>query len=224
VCFSAGADLVGGIVVGAIGIDVARHVQQRREHLALAALPLLFAVHQLVEAFVWWGLDGTVDPSIGRVATWVYLLFAFVVLPVYVPAAVWRIEPAGGRQRLMAALTVLGTGVSFVLLTAMLRGPVTAHLAHLHVSYATGLRSGSEVVAVYVLVTCGAFVLSGDRRLAAFGVINLVGVAVLARLTVDGFASLWCAWAALTSGALALHLRAPSRERPTLRAATATPR
>ncbi len=34
-----------------------------------------------------------------------------------------------------------------------------------------------------------------------------VAVAVLARLTIHGFASLWCGWAALCSGAFALHLR-----------------
>ena len=88
-CFSAQADLVGGVVLGAIGIDTLRHVGQRREYLPLAALPLMLAGHQLVEAFVWWSLQGHLSDEVTEIATWLYLLFAFVVLPVYVPAAVF---------------------------------------------------------------------------------------------------------------------------------------
>jgi hypothetical protein len=43
--------------------------------------------------------------------------------------------------------------------------------------------------------------------------VNLVAVIVLARLCANGFTSLWCFYAALASGAIALHLRfAKTRE------------
>jgi hypothetical protein len=57
------------------------------------------------------------------------------------------------------------------------------------------------------VATCGSLVLSGYRRIAVFGVVNLVAVAVLAAVTLEGFASLWCGWAALTSVAIAWYLR-----------------
>jgi hypothetical protein len=41
-----------------------------------------------------------------------------------------------------------------------------------------------------------------------YGALNPVAVAGLAWLTVAGFVSLWCAWAAVTSVIIALHLRA----------------
>jgi hypothetical protein len=207
VCFSAQADLVGGLVVGAIGVDVVRHVERRRDHLMLAALPVLFAAHQLDEAFVWWGLQGHVGAGVGRTAMWIYLVFAFVALPVYVPAAVWALEPPGRRRTTMVGFVALGLAVAGALLAAMVRGPVTARLAHYHLSYGIGLRSGVVIVAAYVVATCGALIVSGYPDIAAFGVVNLIAVAVLARLEIDGFASLWCGWAAVTSGAVALHLR-----------------
>jgi len=43
---------------------------------------------------------------------------------------------------------------------------------------------------------------SGYRHILIFGLANLVAVAILARLTVDGFASLWCGYAALSAGAI----------------------
>jgi hypothetical protein len=206
-CLSAQADLLGGLVIGAIGVDAVRHVGSRRDHLPLAALPLILAFHQLDEAFVWWGLQGHVAESVGQVATWIYLLIAFVLLPVYVPVAVLWLEPPGRRRQAMLVLTALGVVVSGLLLAAMIAGPVTASLGDYHVNYDTGLRSGGLVVFLYVVATCGALVLSGFRDVALFGVVNLVAVAVLARLTIDGFASLWCAWAAVTSAAFALWLR-----------------
>jgi hypothetical protein len=129
-CFSPQADLVGGLVIGAIGVSVARNVHRRRDHLAFAALPLLFAVHQLTETFVWWGLQGHVPSRVGVIATWLYLLFAFVVLPVYLPLAIRALEPPGRRRTLMSGFVALGAVVSSLLLAAMIRGPVSASLGH----------------------------------------------------------------------------------------------
>jgi hypothetical protein len=206
-CFSAQADLVGGVVVGAIGIDVFRHVDGRRAYLGLAALPLMLGLHQLDEAFVWWGLQGHVSTRVGTIATWMYLLFAFVVLPVFIPIAVMVLEPKPRRRSLMLFFAVLGAVVAGVLLAAMLRGPVTASLGMRHIAYTTDLRAGGLVVAMYVLATCGSLILSSYRDVAIFGVVNLIAVAVFAKLAIDGFASLWCAWAAMASCAFAVHLR-----------------
>jgi hypothetical protein len=207
VCFSPQADLVGGVVVGAIGIDVVRHVPDWHSHKMLASLPLLFAAHQLDEAVVWWALQGHVSHDVGRIALWGYLLFAFVVLPVFVPVAVLLIEPAGRRRQIVAPFVVLGAVVSSVLLADMLRGPISATLAHYHIAYATNPGAGGLIVALYVVATCGSLLFSGYRDIALFGILNLVVVAALAHLTIDGFASLWCGWAAVASGAIALHLR-----------------
>ncbi len=206
-CFSPQADVVGGVVLAVIGIDVARHVHQRRDHLAFAALPLLLGAHQLDEAVVWWGLQGHVSAALGHVATWIYLLFAFVVLPVYVPFAVRALEPPGRRRDVMTGFVGLGAIVSLLLLAAMIRGPVIARLGNHHVAYDIDLHAGIVVVGAYVLATCASAIFSGYRHIAIFGAVNLVAVAVLARLTIDGFASLWCGWAALTSCAIALHIR-----------------
>lgn len=206
-CFSPQADLVGGVVVGAIGIDAVRHLRKRHNHFALAALPLLLGFHQLDEAFVWWGQQGHVSATIGRVALWIYLVIAFVVLPIYVPFAVAALEPTRLRRLVMAPFIVIGLGVGAVLLAAMVRGPVSVHIRPYHLGYSVTLSHGLLIVGLYVVAVCGALLLSGYRNVLVFGVINLIAVAVLARLTIDGFASLWCGYAALSSGAIAAHMR-----------------
>ena len=209
-CFSAQADVVGGVVIGAIGLDVLRHVDGRRRYALLAVLPLLFAAHHLDEALIWWGLQGHVPSKLGHFATWIYLAFAFIVLPVLVPVAILVLEPKGRRRQMMVLFVLLGAVVAGVLLAAMVRGPVTATLGPHYLGYSTDLHAGRLVVMLYVTATCGALILSGVRDIAWFGVINLLAVVVLAQLTIDGFASLWCAWAAISSAAFAIHLRYPT--------------
>src|SRR3982074_3773992 len=115
-----------------IGVDACRNLRGRSSHLLLATLPLLLGVHQLIEAFVWWGLQGQVSWDVGRVALWLYLLIAFVVLPVFVPLSVRALEPTPQLRLRMIPFALLGAGVSTVLLASMLGGPVSASLRSYH--------------------------------------------------------------------------------------------
>lgn len=202
-------------MVGAIGVDAFRHLRGRSNHLLLAGLPLLLGVHQLVEAFVWWGIEGQVPHDVGRVALWIYLLIAFVVLPMFVPLAVIALEPTARRRWQMAPFVALGAGVTAVLFAAMLRAPIDAAERPYHLAYRIGISHGGLVVGLYVVAICGALLFSGYRHVEIFGFANLVAVALLAWLTLDGFASLWCGYAALSAGAIALHMRYAKPHRAT---------
>jgi hypothetical protein len=195
------------LLICAIGVDAVRHIRQRREFIALAWIPLLLGAHQFIEALVWLWLQGHVPRAIGHVALWAYLLIAFVVLPAGIPLAVIALEPTRRRKWMMAPFALIGTAVAGVLLAAMIRGPVGVTLAPYHLSYGIRLSDGFLIVALYVVAVCGPLLMSGYRNVAIFGVVNLVAVIVIARLTVSGFASVWCGWAAVSSAAITLHCR-----------------
>lgn len=206
-CFSPQADLVGGSVVAALGVDAVLHLRRRHEHIALAALPLVLGLHQLDEAFIWWSLQGHLSQAVGRVALWIYLTIAFVLLPVFVPFAVAAIEPRRGRRRAMAAFVAIGLGVAIVLGIAMVRGPMTVRLRPYHLSYGLHVGHAFVVIACYVAAVCGALLCSSYRHVVLFGLVNLVAIVAIARLTADGFASVWCGWAAVSAGAISAHMR-----------------
>ena len=206
-CFSPQADVAGGVLICAIGIDAVRHIRQRREFIALAWIPVLLGAHQFIEALVWLWLQGHVPRGIGHVALWAYLLIAFVVLPVFIPVAVIALEPTRRRNQMMAPFALIGTVVAVILFAAMVRGPVSVTLAPYHLSYSIRLPDGFLIVALYVVAVCGPLLVSGYRNVVLFGVINLVAVVVIARLTISGFASVWCGWAAISSAAITLHCR-----------------
>jgi hypothetical protein len=219
VCFSAEADLVAGAVVGGVAIDALRHVRHKRE-LALAALPLAFGAHQIIEAFTWWGLEGRVPAPLGNAATWMYLVIAFM-LPVLVPLAILSIEPDPRRRRGMMPFVALGLVVTGTLLVELLTGPVSAEIAGRYIAYDISLDYGGQITALYVMATCGPLMLSSSRRIVVYGVLNLAAVAALAWLMATGVISLWCAWAAVTSIVIVVHLR--TAERPMEAEAAAAP-
>ena len=206
-CFSPQGDVVAGLVVTAIGIGAVRQLRHRHDHVALAVFPVLLGLHQIDEAFVWWSLQGHVSQGVGRVAMWIYLLIAFVVLPTLVPIVAMLLEPTKRRRWRIAPFLPIGLVVSVVSLVTMLRHAPSAALGSYHLVYSVGLPHGLLVVGLYIVATCGSLLASSYRHIRWFGVANLAAVVVLALLAANGFASLWCFYAAIASAAILLHMR-----------------
>lgn len=215
-CFSPQGDLIGGTVVVVIGIDALLHLKRRFEYAPIAVLPIVLGLHELDETFVWWWLQGHVARGVGMAAMWIYLLFALVVLPTLVPLLVLFLTPPSPRRWRLVPFAVLGLIVSIILLEAMLVGHPNVRLGAYHLAYSIGLRHGVLMIGLYIVAVCGPFLASGFRPMVWFGAVNLVVVIVLALLNASGFTSLWCFYAAMVSGALALHLRYTQHEHPAL--------
>ena len=205
-CFSPEMDVAAGVVVGSIGVSALRHVD-RPQGLPLASLPVLFGTHQLTEAFVWWGLRGDVAASTGHAALWLYVMFAFVVLPVLAPVAALLVEPNARRRRLIGRFATIGALVSAIYLASILQEPISATVHGHTLAYDTGVSYGGPLATVYVVATLGALVTSSHRRIALFGAANAVVVPLLVLVSTRAFTSLWCLWAAVASLVIADHLR-----------------
>jgi hypothetical protein len=208
-CFSPEADIVAGIVVSGVGVDALRQVKETRQY-PLASLPLLLGVHLLAEVYVWWGETGRVAEYVSQTATWAYLAFALGVLPVLVPVAILAIEPDGRRRRWLMPFVGLGAGVAALYLAGVITGPVSAGINGCCLSYNGGPGHTPLLGVLYVVVTCFPSLFSSHRPIVAFGVINLVAVPLIGWLLASGFASVWCAWAAITSVLVNIHLRRSS--------------
>lgn len=205
-CFSMTADLVAGGVVTVIGVDAWRHAAGPTQR-TLAAVPTVLGAHLLVEALVWWSLEGSGPERLGTVATWAYLLVALVVVPILAPAALAAVEPPGRSRKLMAPFVALGVFTAGALFNGLLVGPVTATVEGRHIDYSTGMENGGLFVALYVAAVAGATLLSRDRWIVGFGLVNLVVVAALIWLESGALISLWCGWAAVTSIAICVRIR-----------------
>jgi hypothetical protein len=203
-CFSAEADVTVGLLILPVAVASLREVRHVRE-VPFATLPLLFALHQFVEALVWAGTEGQVSAEVQHAAALTYLIYALPVLPTLVPVSVLLLEPRGARQR-VAPFAVLGAMVSAYLAWALLTEPVGV-IVHPHaLEYDTAVPQGNLVGVLYIVAVIGPFVLSGYRSIATFGWLNLVGLTVVAFLYFEAFVSVWCVFAACASVLVLVHM------------------
>lgn len=205
-CFSPQADFTAGAVITLVGIETLRRVERRRD-LIVGALPLLFGLHQLVEAFVWLGLRGEVSPGVGDTAKQTYIVFAHAVLPALVPLGFTLLEPDRRRARRMWPLVAAGVLLGAYLLWQITAYPVGAQQQARCIDYTTHTPNDLLIGALYVLVTCGPALMSTRRHLRWFGVVSLVGVIAAALVRLDELTSVWCVYVALVSVLIFEHFR-----------------
>ncbi|OBF54237.1 hypothetical protein A5756_14670 [Mycobacterium sp. 852002-53434_SCH5985345] len=203
-CFSMTADLVAGTALLPVAAVSLREVKHPRE-LPFALLPTIFSLHQFIEAVVWAAKDGDRSVGVAHLAVLAYVLIAFALLPTYVPLAVLLLEPKGARLR-VAPFVLLGVVVSSYLAFAVLANPVSVRRLPHALSYHTGVENGAVWAVLYIVAVIGGAVMSGYRSIVAFGLLNLVGLIVVAVLYTRGFASLWCVYAAAASVLVLLHM------------------
>ena len=204
ICFSATASFTAGIALLAIGTVTVRRARAPKE-LPYAAIPMIFGVQQLVEGSLW--LELPAQSPTTHVLTIVFLLFSNVLWPAYVPLAVWMIEPRGGRRRLIALPAAAGVATGLFFLAAIVTHPVRAAIEGMHIEYDLPHPQHAIAFGFYAVGTCLAPLLSSHRTVRLFGV-AIVGSMIAAHLLYSmWFASVWCFFAALTSGIVFLHFR-----------------
>jgi hypothetical protein len=200
---------MAGLVIGAVGVDALRHSDDKRTY-ALAAVPVVLATHQLIEAVAWWGLQDRVPPGIGEMAVTIYLIIAFGLVPALVPYAAMASEPLRRRRLLMAPFVAMGAVVAVALLYGLAADPYGASIGGRFIAYEVVTPGGGMTVALYGLAVCCPLLLSSARRLVIFGCVNIPVLVGLSVLISAGLISLWCIWAAFSSLLIAREIRARS--------------
>jgi hypothetical protein len=205
-CFSPEADFTAGVVIAGVGVETLRRVRARRE-LIVAALPLLFGIHQLVEGFVWLGLRGQVSTGLGDAAKEAYIVFAHAVLPIIVPVGFMLVEPNDRRARWVWPLVCLGLVMGLYLLWQVTAYPVGAQEDAHCIDYTTHTPNDVLIGVLYVVATCGPALISSRRYLRRFGLVSVIGVIATTLVRVDELTSLWCVYVALISVLILEHFR-----------------
>lgn len=204
-CFSPEVDVVVGSAISIIAIDAIRHCPNRRT-LPLALIPAAFALHTFESALVWCGLRDWIPLWLSDAAEWAYLLFAFAVLPIYVPLALWLIEPKGLRRNALYVVQVLGLVAGLAYAYALTQGHGSATACNLYIDYDI---AGAHPIAglLYPVATIGAVLLSSHRPIFLWGISNVFVTTFLFFWNQRGLASLWCLYAAATSVFIAWFVR-----------------
>lgn len=214
-CFSASANFVGSGVLGAVGVVTLTKVKHRREVL-FASLPVLFAVHQFIEGFVWLGLDGTLSPVVTHNMGAAYMLYAQGLLPFLLPVSVLLFEPNGKSRKRMIPFLIVGGATGLYVLWALTAYPTVISVRDNSIVYINQATDNMAVAVLYVIATCGSLFFSRVRAMVAFGVANLAILLIVDAIKRYAFTSVWCAYAAIASVIILVYFWRSSGYRPLL--------
>ncbi len=214
-CFSATANFVGSGVLGAVGAVTLTKVKHRRE-LLFAALPILFAVHQFIEGFVWLGLDGILSPMVAHDMGAAFMLYAQGLLPFLLPLSVLLFEPDRKSRRRMLPFLVIGAATTLYILWALTAYPTQVYVKGNSIVYINQATNNTAVAVLYVIATCGSLFFSQVRTMVIFGAANLTILLVVMEFKRYAFTSLWCAYAAVVSVIILAYFWKSSADRPFL--------
>ncbi|MGD0178866.1 MAG: DUF6629 family protein [Terriglobales bacterium] len=197
-CFSATANFVGSGVLAAVGVVTLTKVKHRRE-LLFAALPVLFAIHQFIEGFVWLGLDGILSPKVTHNMGAAFMLYAQGLLPFILPLSVILFEADAKSRRRMQPFLILGTLTALYILWALTAYPTQVFVKGNSIVYINQATNNEVVAVLYVIVTCGSLLFSKVKDMVIFGIANLAILLLVMAFKRYAFTSLWCAYAAVAS-------------------------
>ncbi len=198
------ASFVAAGVTGATGVAAISRTTKRNE-LPLAAIPLFFAAQQAVEGALWLTLPVAPEGAVSSTLTYLFLLFAKVFWPLFVPLAVLLIEPDRIRRWMLIVLCAAGAGVALFFAVSMLTDNHSAHILGGHVVYSPETHLTDAIRLTYLLTTCIAPIASSHRAVQLLGLIVTAGALVTFVFYWDAFASVWCFFAAAGSVVILTH-------------------
>jgi len=205
-CFGPVASFTAAGILTAIGSAVLKNVRARKE-IFLALFPLLFAVQQFTEGWLWLLLRSGKSGVLQQGLTFTFLIFAYVIWPVLCPVSVYAIEYNHRRRRLLLLLIFMGICTSSYLLFFIFKNSIQAVALTCQIRYETHLSRAYLFTGVYMVATILPYFLSSHRAILIFGIPNLIFCIIAYFFYNFAFTSVWCFFAAIISVSFYFFLR-----------------
>lgn len=208
-CFSATASVIVGGSLTVAGVATLKLARGRAE-LPFAAIPLLFAVQQLVEGLLWYSIQNDML-QLKTAMTYLFTFFSHLLWPVFIPFAVTRMEGVDvaiepWRNNAMWGFRVVGVVVAMFLLELVATQPLTA-VVDIHIVYVTPFFYDWPMMVFYIAATCIVCLFSTYPLVRLFGLMVLVFFFVSYWFYTHALFSVWCFFAAILSLIVYLHFR-----------------
>jgi hypothetical protein len=215
-CFSATASFGASAVLGAIGVIAITKAKTMPQRL-FAVIPLIFAVQQFTEGLLWLSFKDPALASSKSLLTYIYLVFAMAIWPLWVPLTIRLLEKDARSKKIMNVLVGIGILVSICVVLVLSLFPVqvmtpvclscpfsstTSINQHLHYQFTfppvpKGLIGAFTML--YIMATIITPFISGIKKMKWLGFVFLASY-FFAVILYNGFViSIWCFFAALLS-------------------------
>lgn len=210
-CFSAEASFTASAVIGAVGLLTCKSARNTR-FMYLAVIPLMFAFQQFAEGIIWLNLVGRAIPEVFvEFSKYLYLAFAFVVWPVWLPLSLFLVEELPLRKWLIFPFLLLGTGLAGYFLSYLPNNTVIAEVNHQNIHYTLKTPFAIDewfLIGIYTVATIIPCLISSTKFVMQFGILSLLAWVAAEYFFNTNFTSVWCFFCALVSVFIYIVIRA----------------
>lgn len=198
-CFSANVSFGATIVLGTIGAASVKQVRHPQQFF-FAAIPLLFAVQQACEGFLWLGFRDPDYEFMRPFCIYVFLFFAQVLWPTWAPLSVMLMEKREKRKLVLEIFVVIGVLVSAYLAYCLASYPVDAFVEGKHIRYYQDypLQFKKYGGVLYFIALIVPTFYSGVKNMWVLGLTVLLSFGATIIFYENYVVSVWCFFAALT--------------------------
>lgn len=202
-CFSAPASFISSAILATIGATLSCQIKNKRL-LPLALIPIFFAIQQCSEGIVWLYLGEASQSLIALGAKNVFLFFAFVIWPIWVPFAFWMAENNSWRKHVMGVCFGIGLVLSVILiLTIPMTSAASYHnsIQYLNQWQSFPLEERINLVAIvfYGVAISLPFLISTLKKIWILGLLAILAGIIVYSIDRFFFTSVWCFFAAIIS-------------------------
>jgi len=200
-CFSATASFGAGAAVAAAGIVSVRRIRNAGQ-IMLAVIPLIFALQQIMEGWVWMTFTHDEYRMSRDIPVTVFLFFAQVVWPVWVPLAILKIERKASVRAALRILCFCSFIVAPLQAYRLFFHPPDVSITSHHIHYqldAIYSPMGAILNVFYFMTTIVPPFVSSRRSVLLLASFNFVALIVTWLASRPNVVSLWCFFAALIS-------------------------
>ena len=199
-CFSATASFTAGIVLTAIGIASIKKTNHNSQ-LYFASIPFIFGIQQFAEGILWLTIPSADYFVLKKIATYVYLFFAHVLWPFWVPLAIMFLDHKAKRNLFQKTFVAAGIVVSSYLSYCLLFYDVQAKIEQHHIDYVLDYSDLMNVfwIFLYALATIAPPFFSHIKRMWILGITILVSYLVTQIFYENYILSVWCFFSSIIS-------------------------
>lgn len=199
-CFSAQASLIasaGLAVIGVISITRASTFPQ----CVFASIPLIFAVQQFSEGFLWISLLDPQHKLWYNPSMYAFLFFAQVLWPSFVPVSILLLEKDPKRKCILKYFTGIGILTGSYFLYCLFYYPVNAIAQSHHIKYDLEFPPSLKWISGLLYIVAAVFspFISSIKWVRLFGCILLISYLITRIFYRDYLVSVWCYFAAVLS-------------------------
>jgi len=204
-CFSANASFGSGLVLSAIGVASVAKIKHPSQ-IMFASIPLIFAVQQFSEGFLWLMLPDAAYASMQQTVTHIFLIFAQVLWPLWVPIAILLVEKEETRKPFQKVLVGIGMLIALYLGYCLLFYSAQAKIIGYHIYYDQDypVMARNFGGALYIIATIAPLFFSHIKRMWIVGLTVLISYILTAIFYDHYVVSVWCFFSSLISGSVYL--------------------